>query len=145
MALRVSMLVGALAVPYAVGLRLTRRAAIVQITAAGCATATAARAADVRSRPARSGSLNVKAHVQNKSYRTASSEATPRDADRTKRHSLPLREESWKKKTSQSILRTISRAGFLYFLRCEVPTHGATSTREVPTMLLNNDSDLDDV
>ena len=47
MALRVSMLVGALAVPYAVGLRLTRRAAIVQITAAGCATATAARAADV--------------------------------------------------------------------------------------------------
>ena len=38
MALRVSMLVGALAVPYAVALRLTRRAAIAQITAAaaGC-------------------------------------------------------------------------------------------------------------
>ena len=50
MALRVSrcMLV-ALAVPYAVALRLTRRPAIARITAAatGCATATAARAADV--------------------------------------------------------------------------------------------------
>ena len=48
MALRVSMLVGALAVPYAVALRLTRPAAIVQITAAatGCVAA-AAHGADV--------------------------------------------------------------------------------------------------
>ena len=47
MALRVQMLVGALAVQYAVALRCARRAAIVQITATGCATATAATAADV--------------------------------------------------------------------------------------------------
>jgi hypothetical protein len=48
MALRARcMLVGALAVQYAVALRCSRRASIAQITAAACATATAARAADV--------------------------------------------------------------------------------------------------
>ena len=47
MALSVRWMLAAVAVPYAVALRLTRRAAIAQITAVGCATATAARAADV--------------------------------------------------------------------------------------------------
>ena len=48
MALRVlRCMLAALAGQYAVALRLTRRAAIAQITAASCATATAATAADV--------------------------------------------------------------------------------------------------